>query len=130
MRKLIYKDLARSTVDKILKIIRKLDWHDASTNRTLKKLFFKVWKVKFSNLHLLAFLVAELARFYPSFGVAVVDNALEDVRIGLERNIFKHNQRRVGVLKFLGELYNYRMVDSVTIFDTLSLLLRFGHGKC
>ena len=121
--------MKRSSVEKILKLLRKLDWNHSLTQKIVKKIFYKIWKVKFSNLHLMAFLVAELSRFYPSFGVAVVDNALENVRIGLERNIFKHNQRRIAVVKFFGELYNYRMVDSGTIFDTLYLLLRFGHGK-
>ncbi|KAJ1551613.1 hypothetical protein HK096_006864, partial [Nowakowskiella sp. JEL0078] len=61
----------------------------------MKKIFFKIWKVKFSNLHLMAFLLTELSRYYPEFGLAVVDNALEEIRIGLEMNLFKYNQRRI-----------------------------------
>ncbi|KAJ3324923.1 hypothetical protein HDV06_005511 [Boothiomyces sp. JEL0866] len=127
LRKLIYKDLARPNAPTTLKLLRKVNWEDELTKKTLQKIFFKIWKVKYSNLHLMAFLIAELSRFYPSFGVSVVDNCLEHVRIGLEQNLFKHNQRRLACIKFLGELYNYRMVHSHVIFDTLYLLLRFGH---
>ncbi|KAJ2993051.1 hypothetical protein HDV02_002697 [Globomyces sp. JEL0801] len=127
LRKLVYKDLSRSTIDVVLKLLRKVDWNDDSIRIILNKLFFKTWKIKFSNLHLMAFLVSELSRYYPDFGIGVVDNTLESIRIGLEHNQFKHNQRRLASMKFLGELYNYRMVDSTTIFETLYLLIRFGH---
>ncbi|KAJ3259607.1 hypothetical protein HK103_002161 [Boothiomyces macroporosus] len=127
LRKLIYKDLSRPNARATLKLLRKVNWEDELTKKTLQKLFFKIWKVKYSNLNLMAFLIAELSRFYPSFGVSVVDSCLEQIRIGLELNLFKQNQRRLACIKFLGELYNYRMVHSHVIFDTLYLLLRFGH---
>ncbi|KAI8805570.1 armadillo-type protein [Cladochytrium replicatum] len=127
LRKLIYGDLAKKTVEKILKQIRKMNWEDPATRAMITKVFFKIWKVKFSNLHLMAFLASELSRYYPEFGIAVVDNTLEHIRLGLEFNIFKHNQRRIAVVKFLAELYNYRMVESAVIFDTMYLILRFGH---
>ncbi|KAJ3285377.1 hypothetical protein HK104_009522, partial [Borealophlyctis nickersoniae] len=127
MRKLIYADLSKKTVEKILKQFRKMNWEDPDIRRMIAKLFHKMWKVKFSHLHLMAFLASELSRYYPKFGIGIVDNTLEEIRSGMEHNIFKHNQRRVATVKFLGELYNYRMVDSQVIFDTLYLLVRFGH---
>lgn len=36
-------------------------------------------------------------------------------------------QQRVALLRLLGELYNYRLVDSKLIFSTLHLLLAFGY---
>ena len=36
-------------------------------------------------------------------------------------------QRRLAHMRFLGELYNYEHVDSSVIFDTLYLILVFGH---
>ena len=38
----------------------------------------------------------------------------------------KYNQRRVSSVKFLGELYNYRMVDSLHIFNVLYSFITFG----
>ncbi len=58
--------------------------------------------------------------------VRVVDGVLEDIRLGLELNLPKLNQRRVSTLKYLGELYNYQLVESNVIFRTLYLLLSFG----
>ena len=57
----------------------------------------------------------------------VIDNLLENVTVGLEQNDFKFNQRRLAEVKYLGELYNYKMVDSPVIFDTLYRIVTFGH---
>ena len=57
----------------------------------------------------------------------VIDNLLENITLGLEQNDFKFNQRRLAEVKYLGELYNYKMVDSPVIFDTLYRIVTFGH---
>ena len=65
--------------------------------------------------------------------IQVVDGVLEDIRLGMEINIPKLNQRRVAMVKYLGELYNYRMVDSAVIFRTLYSFISYGvsfDGEC
>lgn len=61
--------------------------------------------------------------------ITVIDNILENITLGLEQNDFKFNQRRLAEVKYLGELYNYKMVDSPLIFDTLYRIVTFGHRK-
>jgi regulator of nonsense transcripts 2 len=46
----------------------------------------------------------------------VVDGIFEEIRLGMEINHPKYNQRRISVIRFLGELYNYRLVESGDIF--------------
>ncbi|CAB4424993.1 unnamed protein product [Rhizophagus irregularis] len=127
IRKLVYSDLNKKTVEKILKLLRKLNWEDKEVYRVLEKCFSKVWKIKYSNIHLMAILASGLHRYHSDFGVALVDRVIEDIRIGLEQNIFKHNQRRIATVKYLGELYNYRMVESAVIFETLYSITTLGH---
>ena len=90
----------------------------------------------------------------PDIGVHVVDAVVEDIRLGLEVktasilsmicyylflissgwcsdfinqiNQPKFNQRRLSIAKYLGELYNYRMVESALIFKTLYLMITLG----
>ena len=95
--------------------------------RILHKSFTKVWKLKFSNIGALAILVFEIARHHSEFATGVVDQVLEDIRAGLETNIFKFNQRRIATIKYLGELHYYRQVSSPVIFDVLWSLITFGH---
>src|ERR1700677_532978 len=52
---------------------------------------------------------------------------LEEIRVGLERNDFSQQQRRVLQMKLLGELYNYCLFESHLVFDTLYTLLFYGH---
>ncbi|KAJ7346726.1 transcription factor [Mycena albidolilacea] len=127
IRHLIYDVLAKKTIDKVLKLIRKIDWDQEDARRMLHKFFTKPWKIKFSNISLLAMLTYDLQRYHPEFAVAVVDQVLEDVRRGLEQNVYSTNQRRVATIKYLGELYIYRLLSSGIVFDTLWSLVTFGH---
>ena len=95
----------------------------------LEKIFSKPGKVKYSNIHLLAVLIGSLYRYHQDFVIMVIDNLLENITLGLEQNDFKFNQRRLAEVKYLGELYNYKMVDSPLIFDTLYRIVTFGHRK-
>ena len=46
-----------------------------------------------------------------------------------QENIFKFNQRRISTVKYLGELFMYRVVNAPVIFDALWALVSFGHGQ-
>lgn len=127
IRQLVYLDMTKRNYMKILKTIRKLHWEESEVVTMLDKLFSKPWKVKFSNIHLLAVLLGALARYHQDFAIGVIDNVLEQITLGLENNDFAFNQRRISEVKYLGELYNYKMVDSTVIFDTLYRIVTFGH---
>jgi regulator of nonsense transcripts 2 len=129
IRHLIHDVLSKKTIDKVLKLLRKLDWNDPPTLRTLHRVFTKPHKIKYSNISLLAMLVYDLQRYHPGWVVGVVDEVVEGVRLGMERNVYGWNQRRVANVKFLGELYIYRLVGSGLVFDMLWSLVTFGHGK-
>ncbi|KAM6502194.1 ARM repeat-containing protein [Amanita muscaria] len=129
IRHLIYDVLAKKTIDKVLKLIRKLDWDNSHVRQVLHKVFTKPWKVKYGNICLLAMLTYDLQRYHPDFTIGVIDQVLEDIRRGLEQNIYSTNQRRVATVKYLGELYIYRLFSSSIIFDTLWTLVTFGHPE-
>lgn len=127
VRQLIYLDMTKRNYMKIMKTIRKLHWEEKEVVRMLEKIFSKPGKVKYSNIHLLAVLLGALYRYHQDFAIGAIDNVLEQVTLGLEQNDFQFNQRRISEVKYLGELYNYKMVDSAVIFDTLYRLITFGH---
>ncbi|RAL12804.1 regulator of nonsense transcripts 2 [Aspergillus homomorphus CBS 101889] len=127
IRRLVYLDMNKRNYTKILKSIRKLHWEEGEVVDILEKVFSKPVKVKYGNIHLLAILVSALYRYHQEFVIGVVDNVLEQITLGLEQNDFKFNQKRVAEVKYLGELYNYKMIDSPVIFDTLYRIVTFGH---
>lgn len=126
---LIFDVLTKKTIDKVLKLLRKLDWSDKFVYTTLHKVFTKPWKLKYSSIPLLAMLTYDLQRYHSAFAIGIVDQVLEDIRRGLEVNTYALNQRRVASIKLLGELYIYRLVGSGIVFDTLWTLVTFGHRK-
>ncbi|KAG9093185.1 hypothetical protein FRC06_011642 [Ceratobasidium sp. 370] len=127
IRHLIYHVLSKKTIDDVLRLLRKMDWNDPSVYAMLLNVFTKPWKVKYSNVSLLAMLAYDLQRYHADFSIRVVDQVLEDIRLGMEQNIYKNNQRRVATMKYLGELYMYRLISSTLVFDTLWSLVTLGH---
>lgn len=127
IRRLIYLDMNKRNYTKILKAIRKLHWEEQEVVDILERVFSKPVKVKYGSIHLLAILVSALYRYHQDFVIGVVDNVLEQITLGLEQNDFKFNQKRIAEVKYLGELYNYKMIDSPVIFDTLYRIVTFGH---
>lgn len=126
IRKLIYKDLSKATTEKVLRQVRKLDWDDPEISFYTTKCLIAVWNIRFNSIHCAANLLAGIAPYHETVAIQVVDGVLEDIRLGMEINHPRYNQRRVSCVKYLGELYNYRMVESAVVFKTLYSFITFG----
>ncbi|KAK0629756.1 armadillo-type protein [Bombardia bombarda] len=128
IRKLVYGDLTKRNYSKVLRQIRRLHWEEKEVVAILHKVFSKPGKIKYGNIHLLAILLSALYRYHADFVIGVIDHVIESICFGLEQNDFKFNQRRVAEVKYLGELYNYRMLEHPVVFDTMYKIMTFGHG--
>ncbi|XP_028304226.1 regulator of nonsense transcripts 2 isoform X2 [Gouania willdenowi] len=126
VRKLLYKDLSKVTTEKVLRQMRKLPWQEPEAKAYLICCMVNIWNVKYNSIHCVANLLAGLVAYQEDVGIHVVDGVLEDIRLGMEVNQPKFNQRRISSAKFLGELYNYRMVESAVIFRMLFSFISFG----
>ncbi|XP_048123551.1 regulator of nonsense transcripts 2 [Alosa alosa] len=127
IRKLLYKDLSKVTTEKVLQQLHCVAcWQDPETKSYLVCCMVNIWNVKYNSIHCVANLLAGLVAYQEDAGYTNVWSAFEDIRLGMEVNQPKFNQRRVSSAKFLGELYNYRMVESAVIFRTLFSFTSFG----
>ncbi|XP_020710978.2 regulator of nonsense transcripts 2 isoform X2 [Athalia rosae] len=126
IRKLLYQDLSKANTDKVLRLMRKLDWDNDEIMTYAVKCLVAAHNVKYLNIRCVGSLLAGLVAHYEAVGPHVVDGVLEDIRLCMEINLPKYNQRRIAMVKYLGELYNYRLVESGDIFRTLYLLITFG----
>ncbi|KAJ8919747.1 hypothetical protein NQ315_006276 [Exocentrus adspersus] len=126
IRKLLYQDLQKNNTDKIMRLMRKLDWANQEVSSYAVKCLTGAHNLKYFNIRCLANLLAGLVAYQEEVGTKVVDGVLEDIRLGMEVNLPKFNQRRVAQVKYLGELYNYRMVESADVFKVLYSLISFG----
>lgn len=125
IRKLICKDLTKANIDKILRLIRKLDWDNPEVVEYAVECFVSCWNVKFYNIRCVANLLAALNQYQDWVIPQVIDGVLEDIRLMMEINHSKYNQRRISVMRYLGELFNYRLIESSVIFKILYFLLTY-----
>ncbi|KAK3753991.1 hypothetical protein QZH41_009266, partial [Actinostola sp. cb2023] len=128
IRKLLYKDLSKTTTEKVLRQMRKLPWDTTEIALYAIKCLIRVWNVKYNSIHCAANLLAGLSVYHEEVGLCVVDGVLEEIRIGMEVNYPKLNQRRLCCVKYLGEMYNYRLVDIRVIFNTMYSFITFGNN--
>ncbi len=52
------------------------------------RVFTEVWEVKFGSISLLAMIVYDLQRYHPEFAISVLDQVLEDLKVGMEVSVF------------------------------------------
>lgn len=60
------------------------------------------------------------------FVYTIMFSSLMCIKLFPQVNHPKYNQRRVSMVRYLGELYNYRMVESAVIFRVLYSFITFG----
>lgn len=75
----------------------------------------------------IAILLACLRResSHRSFVIKLIDELFEEIVRAVERNDFKESQRRVLTMKFLAECYNYKVIDTDTLFTILYKLINY-----
>uniref|UniRef100_A0A182IML3 MIF4G domain-containing protein n=1 Tax=Anopheles atroparvus TaxID=41427 RepID=A0A182IML3_ANOAO len=126
IRYLIYKELDKTNVDKMIKLLRRIDWGNSTTFAYAVRCLSKAYNIRYHLIRSLADLLAGLNSYQERAVVRVLDTVFEDIRAGLEIHDNKLAQRRVAMVKYLGELYNYQLVDSYNILNTLYSIISFG----
>jgi regulator of nonsense transcripts 2 len=126
IRYLLYDCLNRSTIDSVLSKIRKLNWSDRRLAKFTINCLIEAYNVKFYNIRYLAALLAALNKDHQWITIAVVDGVVEDILLMMEINEVQFNQRRIPMIRYFGELYNYRLSDSSIVLKILYTLITYG----
>ena len=126
IRHLIFEELNKSNVDKMIKLLRRLNWEDKDVRNYAIKCMTKAYNIRYHLIRSLADLVSGLSSYQEKAVVKVIDAVFEDIRAGLEIHSPKLAQRRIAMAKYLGELYNYRLVESSNVLNTLYSIISFG----
>lgn len=129
IQKLLYSDLDKRNVEQISAQLQKLPWKDPDTRCFLIQCFCKPWRIKYNFIRCIAEVLFGLVNLYNEFVLIVIDNLLEMIRLDLESYTFKRHQKQISVLRYLGELYNYGVVNDQVIFNTLYTLITFAHQQ-
>lgn len=123
---LIFEELNKSNVDKMIKLMRRLNWEDRELNAYAVKSLSKAYNIRYHLIRCLADLVSGLSSYQEKAVIKIIDSVFEDIRAGLEIHSPKLAQRRIAMAKYLGELYNYRLVESANVLNTLYSIISLG----
>lgn len=126
IRHLVFEELNKANVDKMIKLLRRLNWEDRDTHDYAVKCLAKAYSIRYHLIRSLADLVSGLSSYQEKAVVKVIDAVFEDIRAGLEIHDTKLAQRRIAMAKYLGELYNYRLVESGNVLNTLYSIISLG----
>jgi regulator of nonsense transcripts 2 len=125
---IIYSLLTPKTFDQCLRLLRRLDWTNADHRDWALTALASPHRVKYANVPCLAALVAAVIWYHDWVCVRVVDAVMDNIRLGMEVGTVhaKYNQQRLTDARYVGELYNYKVINSAQVFATLYTYIGYG----
>lgn len=110
IRKLLFSDLDKSSLEHVLRQLRKLPWSECEAY--LLKCFMKVHRGKYGQIHLIASLTACLSRYHDDFSVAVVDEVCPSICTNVcHFHYLKHIQSLI--FKLISSSFNVTLTASM-----------------
>lgn len=126
VRYLLCECLNRSTIESVLQKIKKLNWADTKLAKFVINCMIEAYNLKFYNIRYLAALLAAMNKEHQWISIAVIDGVVEDILLMMEINEIQFNQRRIPMIRYFGELFNYKLSDSSLVFKILYSLITYG----
>lgn len=122
-------DDPKSTVEEVIKCLRRLPWQsrEVDVQQHVIKAVLKMARTKYVSLPNIADCLSGMSKHYPNLVIELVDRILEEVQRGLDSPYKREIQRLLGVVRLLGEMYNFAAVSSAQVFELLYHLINFGH---
>ena len=123
------RSFGRKVADRSAALLRRLPWEDPSAGcvEALVIATLRVTKGRSEQVRHCCSVLRLLYKWRESAVLHIVDQLLEVICADLDSNDFRQQQRRVGQMRLLGELYIHRLVTSSLVFDVLDLLIESGH---
>lgn len=127
---LLFEQLNWDQFDVIHKELLKLPYQKAECHTYLYKYLIKMSiKGRYSQLDLAAGIIGVFKLHYPILAGQIVDHVLEQIQLGLEDNQFNLRQKRLSLVKYLGEFYNFKIIELDLLFNVLYQFIEYGHDS-
>ncbi|KAF7635745.1 hypothetical protein Mgra_00004837 [Meloidogyne graminicola] len=118
--------LHKLSTDIRIGIFRRIDWDDEEIRDFTLKLLSCPWRVHFADMASMASLVSALSDYHDWIGVHVLDAVIEFLRLSLELNAPALQQRAFITVTYFGQLFNYNVTNTSTLFKVLYQLISLG----
>lgn len=126
IRHLLFKELDKNNVEMVIRLLRRLNYDDPVIFEYTVRCLSKAYNVRYNMIKHFADVLSGLSSYHLKLVNRVIDNIFEDVRAGLEFYSPKLAQRRVAMITYLGEMYNYRLIEASHALNTLYLVISLG----
>ena len=129
IRFLLWEKLNSATVDEVIKSMRRLPWSVAgeAVEAHVLKASLRVARTKYVSIPNIADCLSGLYRYRPNLLVQLVDRILEEIQRSMDAPHKREPQRVLGLVRLLGELYNYSVVSAPVIYELLYTAINYGH---
>nr|CAG4717592.1 unnamed protein product [Naegleria fowleri] len=141
---LLLSELNKYNINTVLKQLRKLPYDNFEVIKNIvKSLLSHIRECAYGTIHLMASVLGGLSRYHEEIGVVIIDFLIEQIRYSLQQEYLdyielginqnadyfasrmKSEQKRLIDIKFLGEFYNYQLIDINVIMDVLYMLILY-----
>ena len=121
-----------SKVTYVVKQLLRFPWHDSTLDcggLVCKYMLKAVRKGRYKSSDAIAMVVERLkaTNAKPEIAVRLVDAVFEGLQWALEQPNFRDQQRTISLARLLGDLYNYGILTSSSLFEELYHFIDFGH---
>ena len=120
---LVHTHLSKHSLEQVVRRLRKLPWYATAAETWVTTALLDCACVKYHAIALVACTASALYRYHEGAMLRLVDCAVERARCAVDRNDHREGQRRMCLMSLIGELYNYKLLDSSMIFRVLYVLV-------
>ena len=128
----IHNQLSRLSLERVVHQLRKLPWRAGpGATHVVRWIIASLLDCaceKYHAIPMIACVLSALAHHYENEMLRALDTALNLARCTVDRDDSREAQRRLSVMKLLGELYNYALLDSSMVFRMLYVVVPRGAG--
>ena len=125
VRYLLLSALSEATFFKVRAKVRTLPWTSAREADVCVSILRKAYLCSWDSVHLVAELVADVSDVHGWVGVNVVDSVIESLRMDLEHPDSRSQQKRLQDIKYLGELFNFRLLNEQVLCYILAQMILY-----
>lgn len=113
----------------VVKSLRRLPWKDENENVDfhIVKAMLSTARKKYATVSVLGECIANLSKFKPNTVILLIDRLLEELVRGLEMPYKRDPQRMLSQVRFISELYICSIVSLHVLYDTMFMIINFGH---
>lgn len=126
IRYIFFEQLNKHNVENTIRLLRRFNYDDPIVFDEIVKCLTKAYKVSYNLIKQLADVLSGLYFYQQNVVLRVIDNVFEDIRICLESSSTKQSQRRIAMVTYLGEIYNYQLIEANDIIHTLYMIISLG----